>query len=90
MTIAPRTLVRVTLMAAVVVFCGAQDRVTAVGARRYVALQRGALAAGTAPVTIDAVMRPAITRSVEQGFLWAGAVSAAGLGAAAAVRRRTR
>ena len=90
MTLAPRTVVRVTLMAAVVVFCAVQDRVTAAGARRYVAQQREALAGRTTPVTIDGVMRPAVTRSVEQGLLWAGTVCAAGLVAAAAVRRRMR
>lgn len=82
--------VRVTLMAAVVVFCGVQDRITAAGARRYVTLQREAIAEGAPPVAIDGIMRPAVSRSVGQGLLWAGAVCAAGLGAAAAVRRGNR
>jgi hypothetical protein len=80
----------VTLLAALVVFCGVQDRVTAEGARRYVALQRESIAAGAPPVAIDAVVKPAVRRSVEQGLLWAGAVCAAGLGAAAALRRGRR
>ena len=90
MAIAPRTVVRVTLMAALVVFCGVQDRTTAAGARRYVALQRDALAAGASPIRIDAVVTPAVRRSVAQGLLWAGAVAVAGLGTALAVRRRRR
>ena len=90
MTLAPRTVVRVTLMAALVVFCGVQDRITAAGARRYVALQRDALAAGAPPVTIDAVVKPAVRRSVEQALLWTGVVGAAGLGTAFAARRRAR
>jgi hypothetical protein len=88
MAIAPRTVVRVTLMAALVVFCGVQDRITAAGARRYVALQRDAVAAGAAPIAIDAVVRPEVSRSVEQGLLWAGVVCVAGLGTAYAIRRR--
>ena len=87
MALAPRTVVRVTLMAALVVFCGVQDRITAAGARRYVALQREALATGGMPVAIDAVVKPAVSRSVEQGLLWAGALCVAGLGTAFAVRR---
>ena len=87
MALAPRTVVRVTLMAALVVFCGVQDRITAAGARRYVALQREALATGGMPVTIDAVVKPAVSRSVAQGLLWAGIAGVAGLGTAFAVRR---
>jgi hypothetical protein len=87
MALAPRTVVRVTLMAAVVVFCGVQDRVTAAGARRYVALQREALVSGAAPVTIESEVTPAVRRSVELGLLWSGAVCVAGLGTAAVLRR---
>ncbi len=90
MALAPRTVVRVTLLAALVVFCGVQDRITAAGARRYQALMRESLFTGAPPVSIDAVVQPAVRRSVEQGLLWAGAVSAAGLGAAFAIRRRAR
>jgi hypothetical protein len=82
---APRTVVRATLLAAVVVFCGVQDRVTAAGARRYVALHR----AGT-PAAVDEVMRPAVRASVERGLTWAGTVAVAGLGAAALLRRGRR
>ena len=90
MTLAPRTVVRMTLLAAFVVFCGVQDRVTAAGARRYVALQRQSLAANAAPIVIDDVMRPAVTQSLQQAALWAGAVCLVGLGAAMAVGRPMR
>jgi hypothetical protein len=77
-------------VAAIVTFCIVQDRVTAAGARRYVALQRAAIA-GTGPAaTIDEVMSPAVRRSVRAGLAWAGGVGAAGLTAAAAVARRHR
>jgi hypothetical protein len=82
---APRTVVWTTLIAAVAVFCTVQDRVTAAGARRYVALYR----AGT-PAAIGEVMRPAVRASVERGLTWAGAVTVAGLGAAAVLQRRRR
>ena len=85
MAVSPRIVVRVTLIVAVVVFCGVQDRVTAAGARRYVALHR----AGT-PAAVDEVMRPAVRESVEQGLTWAGAVTVAGLGVAAVLRRGRR
>jgi hypothetical protein len=85
MALPPRTVVRMTLVAAVVVFCGVQDRVTAAGARRYVALYR----AGT-PAAIDAVVRPAVRASVERSLTWAGAVVVAGVGAAAVLHRRRR
>lgn len=87
MTVAPRTVVRVTLLAAVVAFCVVQDRVMAAGARRYVAVQRQALAAGTAPVGVDQIVKPAVRRSVQLGFLSAGVVCLAGLGLAFGVSR---
>jgi hypothetical protein len=90
MLLSPRTVRRVTLAAALVVFCGVQDRVTAAGARRYVAAQREAMSAGTAPVTVDSVMRPAVTRSVQQALLWAAATAAAGFGVAFTLRRGSR
>ena len=80
-----------TFVAAGVVFCGVQDRITAAGARRYVAVQRAALAGEGPMTTIDAIVRPAVRRSVEQGLLWSGA--AAGASAAGIVlwgRRRRR
>ena len=74
----PRTILGVTFVAALVVFAVVQDRVTASGARQYVALQRPALAAGGAPVTIEEVMAPAIGRSVRQGLMWTAIVMAGG------------
>ena len=75
-----------SIAAAMVVFLVVQDRITAAGARDYVARQRAA-ALGQAPaVTIDEVMRPAVRRSVRVGLLWGGLVLAAGLATAAAVR----
>jgi hypothetical protein len=70
------------------VFAIVQDRVITAGARRYVVLQRQALAGGAPPISIDDVMRPARRRSVRQGLLWGGAVLLIGLGAAASVARR--
>jgi hypothetical protein len=90
MTLAPRTVVGVTLVLALVVFCAVQDRVTAAGARHYVSLQRDARSSGDRAVTIDSVMRPAVSRSVRQGLLWAGVTTAAGVGAAFLSRRRER
>jgi len=78
------------MVAAVATFVIVQDRVTAAGARRYVALQRSAIAGRTSRVTIDEVMRPAVDRSVRQGVLWAGVVLLAGLATAAVVSRRKR
>jgi hypothetical protein len=74
-------------VAALAVFLVVQDRVTAAGARRYVALQRSAIAGRTPPVTIDEIMRPAVDRSVRQGVLWGGVVLLVGLGAAAVMAR---
>ncbi len=74
-----RTILGVTFVAALVVFAVVQDRVTASGARQYVALKRPALAAGGgAPVTIEEVMAPAIRRSVLQGLMWTAVVVAGG------------
>jgi hypothetical protein len=82
------TLGWLTLAAAIVVFCIVQDRVTAAGARRYVAVQRQALARGGPAVTVDDVMRPAIARSVRLGLASAAAVLVVGLGAGFIARRR--
>lgn len=84
-----RAIVLLTLAAAVVVFAIVQDRVTLAGAYEYVRLQREALAGRGPAITIDAVMGPAVERSVEQGLFWAGLVLAAGGVAAAVVSRRT-
>jgi hypothetical protein len=87
MAVSPSLIVRLTLLAALVVFCGVQDRITAAGARRYAALQRDALADGGRAVTIDEVVAPAVSRSVRQGLMWAGAVCAVGFVAAIAANR---
>ena len=84
----PRTILMVTALAALVVFAVVQDRVTAAGARRYVALQRDAIAGRGQPVTVDEIMQPAIRRSVQQGLLWSGVVVVGGAGIAGAVGRK--
>jgi len=88
MALRPRAILIVTALVALVVFAIVQDRVTAAGARRYVALQRDAIAGRGQPVTIDEIMRPAIRRSVRQGLLWSGVVVVGGVGIAGAVGRR--
>jgi hypothetical protein len=74
----PRRVLAITLAAALAAFCIVQDRVTAAGARRYVALQKDALAGRGPMVTIDEIMRPAIDRSVRDGLLVASGVIAVG------------
>jgi len=86
----PRAVIVTSMIAAVVVFCGVQDRITAAGAERYVLLQRAALAGRGPAVTVDQIMRPAVARSVREGLLWGGSVMAAGLGIAGATARRRR
>ena len=78
----------IAVLAALVVFAVVQDRITAAGARRYVAIQRDAIAGRAQPVTVDEVMRPAIQRSVQQGLIWGGLVLAAGVALAGATTRR--
>src|SRR5205823_4591923 len=90
MALRPRVVLIITAIAALVVFAVVQDRVTAGGARRYVALQRDALAGRGNAVTVDEVMRPAIERSVQQGLMWGGAVLVAGASVAGVVFRRQR
>jgi hypothetical protein len=90
MAVAPRGILIATALAAVVVFAVVQDRVTAAGARRYVALQRTALAGGGPVVTVDEIMRPAIARSVREGLLWGGVVLVSGVTIAAVVAARGR
>jgi hypothetical protein len=65
--------------AAIVVFLVVQDRVTAGGAREYVARQRAAGVGQTPAVTIDEVMVPAVSRSVRAGAFWGSVVLIAGL-----------
>lgn len=79
-----------SFVAAVVVFCVVQDRVTAAGARDYVRLQSAAIS-GTGPsVTIDDVMKPAVRRSVHEALGWSGLVMCVGLVTAGLVSRRSR
>ena len=87
MIVRPRAILVATAIAALAVFAVVQDRVTAAGARRYVALQREALAGHGHTVTVDEIMRPAIDRSVQQGLMWGGAVLVAGVGLAIAIGR---
>jgi len=87
MALQPRAILVVTALAALVVFAVVQDRVTAAGARRYVALQRDAIAGRGQPVTVDEIMQPAIHRSVRQGLMWSGLVLVAGIGLAMASGR---
>jgi len=90
MVVRARVILIVSALAALVVFAAVQDRVTAAGARRYVALQRDAIAGHGRAVTVDEVMRPAIERSVHQGLMWGGAVLVAGASVAGVVSRRHR
>jgi hypothetical protein len=88
MAVRPRGILIATAIAALVVFAVVQDRVTAAGARRYVSLQRAALAGRAGAVTVDEIMRPAIARSVRQGLFWGGVVLISGVGFAAIVAAR--
>jgi hypothetical protein len=74
-----RTMLLVTCLAALVVFAAVQDRVTAAGARRYVAASRASLAGGSPRVTIDEVVAPAVRRSVIEAAMWTGVVGVAGV-----------
>jgi hypothetical protein len=88
MRLRPRAVLLIAMVAAVVVFCVVQDRVTAAGARQYVTLQRAAAEGRTQPVAMDEIMRPAVRRSVEQASVWSAAVIAAGAATAGVIRRR--
>ena len=90
MHLSRRTIVVATIVAALVVFCVVQDRVTAAGARRYVSAQRAALAARGPAVTIDEIMAPAIRGSVRQALFWSGLVLVSGCLLAAAVSSSER
>lgn len=79
-----------TFVAAIVVFCIVQDRLTAAGAREYVRLQRAAMAANRTPVMVDDIMKPAVRHSVLEGLLWSGVVLGSGCAVAAVVARRSR
>ena len=85
-----RRVVVFTFLAAFAVFCVVQDRVTAAGAQQY-ALRALAAIDGHQPVPpIDAVMRPAVRRSVKLGFLSADAVLTVGIVTAVVMSRRRR
>ena len=90
MVAAPRALVVLSFVAALVVFSIVQDRITAAGARQYVTRQREARAGRAPLVAVDEVMRPAVERSVRRGLLWGGVALVAGLVIAEAQRRRRR
>jgi hypothetical protein len=90
MVLRPGVILVITAFVALVVFAVVQDRITAAGARRYVAIQRDALAGRGQPVTVDEIMRPAVERSVESGLAWGGLVLVAGGCAAGAVARSQR
>lgn len=77
-------------VAAFVVFCVVQDRVTAAGATRYAEAQRAAIAGSAPPVTVDDVMGPAVRRSLRQGLLWGGLAGVVGFAGAASVVRSGR
>ena len=77
-----------TCIAAIVVFAVVQDRVTVAGVGEYVSAYRDAAAGRRSPVTIDEIMKPAVTRAALQGALWGGAVLVAGLGGTIALWRR--
>ena len=83
-----RVLVVIALLAGFAVFCAVQDRITAAGARRYVALQRDAAAGRGAAVTVEEIMQPVIDRSVRAGLAWGGGVAAAGVAVALIAGRR--
>ena len=87
MRLTPTRVVVFTLVAAFVVFCIVQDRVTAAGARHYVMLHA---APGGSSATIEAVMRPAVRRSVLDALWWSGVVAIVGFAAAGVVARRSR
>jgi hypothetical protein len=83
-----RKVLWMTLAAAVAVFCVVQDRVTAEGARRYVAVQKNAIAGRGPTVPINEVMDPAIARSVRLGLIASVMVLVAGGGVGFVIRRR--
>ena len=80
----------VIAIAALAVFAVVQDRVTGAGVGEYVMHYEEAAAGRRHPATIDDVMTPAVSRGVQQGAMWGGAVFVAGLAGTVAVRRRTR
>jgi hypothetical protein len=79
-----------TFVTALAVFAVVQDRLTARGTDQYVRAQRAAAAGIGTPPGIDAVMRPAVARSVRLGLLSGGVVAGAGVAGAALLARRAR
>lgn len=90
MTGSVRAVVLGSVAGALMVLAAVQDRVTAAGARQYVTLQSAALSGNGVPVTIDAVMAPAVRDSVRRGLLWGAVVLGLGLAGAAAISKRAR
>jgi hypothetical protein len=86
MRIGRRAVLTIAAVAAVVVFCIVQDRVTAAGARQYVELQRAALQGRGAPVAVEHVMGPAVRQSVVRGSIWGGVVIITGAALSFAIR----
>ena len=85
-----RRLVVFTFVAAFAVFCVVQDRVTAAGATLYGEQALAAIARHEPVTPVDAVMRPAIQRSVRLGLASAGAVLMVGLGVSWFIRKDAR
>jgi hypothetical protein len=74
-------------VAALVVFAVVQDRLTVAGVGQYITASRDAAAGRRSGVTIDEIMKPAVSHAVRQGTLWGGAILIAGLGGLFAARR---
>jgi ABC-type Fe3+ transport system permease subunit len=85
-----RRLVVFSFVAAMVVFCVVQDRVTAAGAQQYALQALAALEQHQPVAPIDSVMRPAVRRSVKLGLLSANIVLTVGIATAVVVSRRHR
>jgi hypothetical protein len=79
-----------TVVAALIVFAGVQDRLTAEEVGQYVDAYRAAAAAGRPAATIDEVMAPAVRHAVQRGAMWSGAVLVLGLATGVVLRRRRR
>ena len=88
MRVTPSRLVILALLAAIVMFCVVQDRITAAAVGRYVTLKRAAMAGAGPQVTLDEVMRPGVRRSVWRGALWGLVTLGAGTAAAVIWSRR--
>jgi hypothetical protein len=81
----------VTALLALAAFAHVQDRVTAAGARRFVAEARRALDGDGLRMRADEAMRPANARSVRLGIVAAAAVfGASGVARLVALRRTRR